>query len=381
MKKTFLLSALALSAVGASAQQAIEQPSFGDNWSIGVDGGVATPLVDHPFFGSMRGVFGLNLAKQITPVFGLGVEGQASVNTSSWYGPKSPTAIDNSYVGAFGTVDLMNLFGGYQCATRPFSIAVIAGAGWGHQYYPKSMGDDNNFVATRAGLQFIYNVSDNISLKLQPSVLYNISDVNKGHGSASYDARRGCFSLLAGVTYNIGGHNFNCVTPMDPAQIADLNGQINSLRAALQESESANDAYKSQIADLNYALSQKPQVIETQEVITEVTNQYNSVRFVFFKIGSSVVTPDQMPNVEMIAQYMKNHPESTVVIKGYASKDGPEELNIRLAQARAESVKNALIKKYGVNASRIQAEGEGIGNMFDEESWNRVSICTLESNN
>ncbi len=381
MKKTFLLSALALSAVGASAQQAIEQPSFGDNWSIGVDGGVATPLVDHPFFGSMRGVFGLNLAKQITPVFGLGVEGQASVNTSSWYGPKSPTAIDNSYVGAFGTVDLMNLFGGYQCATRPFSIAVIAGAGWGHQYYPKSMGDDNNFVATRAGLQFIYNVSDNISLKLQPSVLYNISDVNKGHGSAAYDARRGCFSLLAGVTYNIGGHNFNCVTPMDPAQIADLNGQINSLRAALQESESANDAYKSQIADLNYALSQKPQVIETQEVITEVTNQYNSVRFVFFKIGSSVVTPDQMPNVEMIAQYMKNHPESTVVIKGYASKDGPEELNIRLAQARAESVKNALIKKYGVNDSRIQAEGEGIGNMFDEESWNRVSICTLESNN
>ena len=37
-----------------------------------------------------------------------------------------------------------------------------------------------------------------------------------------------------------------------------------------------------------------------------------------------------------------------------------------------------LISKYGIPADRITAEGEGIGNMFDEESWNRVSICTLE---
>lgn len=380
MKKTFLFSALALSAIGATAQQAIEQPSFCENWSIGVDGGVATPLVDHPFFGSMRGVFGLNVAKQITPTIGVGIEGQAAINTSSWYGPKSPTAIDATYVGAFGTVDLLNLFCGYQCATRPFTIAAIAGVGWGHQYYPKSMAPDNNYVGTRAGLQFIYNVNDKISVMLQPSVVYNLSGTKGGEAIASYDARRGAFSLLAGVTYHIGGHSFDCVTPLDPALVEALNGQVNALRAELQESEVANDAYKQKISDLQYALSQKPQVIQTQEVVTQVDNIYNSVRFVFFKIGSSVITADQMPNVEMIAQYMKNHPESTVMIKGYASKDGPEELNIKLAQARAESVKNALIKKYGIKASRIQAEGEGIGNMFEEESWNRVSICTLETN-
>lgn len=93
----------------------------------------------------------------------------------------------------------------------------------------------------------------------------------------------------------------------------------------LGSANSDNAALRDQIANLNYQLQQKPAVVETTEVVTEVNNQLNSVRYVFFKIGSSVITADQMPNVEMIAAYMKNHPEATVVIKGYASKDGPEE--------------------------------------------------------
>lgn len=75
---------------------------------------------------------------------------------------------------------------------------------------------------------------------------------------------------------------------------------------------------------------------------------------------------------------MKKNPKSKVVIKGYASQDGNLDFNIKLAQKRAESVKNALVKKYGISADRIQAEGQGIGHMFKEESWNRVSICTLD---
>ena len=98
----------------------------------------------------------------------------------------------------------------------------------------------------------------------------------------------------------------------------------------------------------------------------------------FYKIGSSVITADQQPNVEMIAAYLKNHKTAKVVIKGYASPDGNLENNIRLANKRAQSVKDALINRYKISADRITAEGEGIGNMFSEESWNRVSICTIE---
>ncbi len=37
-----------------------------------------------------------------------------------------------------------------------------------------------------------------------------------------------------------------------------------------------------------------------------------------------------------------------------------------------------LIKTYKISADRIVAEGQGVGDMFSEPDWNRVSICTLE---
>ncbi|MDE6254831.1 MAG: OmpA family protein, partial [Muribaculaceae bacterium] len=113
--------------------------------------------------------------------------------------------------------------------------------------------------------------------------------------------------------------------------------------------------------------------------VTQVKNNLESVRYIFFKLGSSAIGADQQPNVEMIAAYLNNHPNSKVVIKGYASKDGPEDVNIRLANQRAQSVKDALMKRYKIPASRIVAEGQGIGEMFEEESWNRVAICILEA--
>ena len=110
----------------------------------------------------------------------------------------------------------------------------------------------------------------------------------------------------------------------------------------------------------------------------EVSNIYNSVRFVFFRVGSYAITSDQMPNVEMIADYMKSHPKAKVVIKGYASPEGNYDFNIKLAKNRAEAVRKVLMNKYKISSERITADGEGIGNMFEEPSWNRVSICTLE---
>ena len=82
--------------------------------------------------------------------------------------------------------------------------------------------------------------------------------------------------------------------------------------------------------------------------------------------------------MERVASYMNKHPETKVVIKGYASPEGSIELNARLAAARAEAVKTILVKRYRIAANRVTAEGQGVGDMFTEPDWNRVSICTIE---
>jgi outer membrane protein OmpA-like peptidoglycan-associated protein len=104
--------------------------------------------------------------------------------------------------------------------------------------------------------------------------------------------------------------------------------------------------------------------------------QYMTV-LVHFPVNKTAVSADQQPNVERIAAYMKSHPEATCEIKGYASPEGPKDHNIDLANGRAASVKDMLVKKYGIDAKRINAQGQGISNMFDELSWNRVSICEI----
>lgn len=378
MKKTVILAALALSAMSASAQ-ALEQPKFFDNWSIGLDGGVTTPLTHSAFWGSMRGLVGLHVDKQITPAFKLGVEGQFAVNTSSWSWKgfrHSSTAFDESYVGTYGAVDLMNLFGGYKEEGYPFTIEAVAGAGWGHTYVNEANGADNNYFATKAGLNFNFNLSKHVTLSLKPYVLWNMTGAPQAdQTSCSYNANRATFNLQAGLTYHFG-EGFKTVRPYNQAEIDALNGQINDLRSQLDACNANANAWQNKAEglakELQACMSRKP------EVVKEVNNNLNSVRFVFFRIGSAVITADQMPNVEMIAAYLKNHKDSKVVVKGYASQDGNLDFNIKLAKNRAEAVKNALVKKYKIAADRITAEGEGIGHMFTEETWNRVSICTIE---
>ena len=67
-----------------------------------------------------------------------------------------------------------------------------------------------------------------------------------------------------------------------------------------------------------------------------------------------------------------------VIIKGYASPEGSAEINAKIANARAVAVRDILVNKYKIAANRISAEGQGVGNMFSEPDWNRVSICTLD---
>ncbi len=376
MKKILLILAVAAGVATAQAQDALRATGIGSNWSLGIDGGVTTPLKNHSFFGAMRPMVGLHAAKQISPVFGLGIEGVFGINTSSWgFGPRSSTAFDNSYLGVYGTVNLFNLFGGYVTEQRVFDMDVVAGAGWGHDYVNKAAGDYHNYFATKAGLNFNFHPMEQLTVSVKPYVAWDMSDSKVRFASASYNANHATFNVLVGVTYNFGP-GFEAVREYNQAEVDALNAQVNALRADVDAATLAAAASQAEAADLALALdscmNQKPQVVK------EVSTNLESVRYVFFRIGSSKITSDQMPNVEMIADYLKHHPDSKVVVKGYASQDGNEEFNIKLAAARAESVRDALIKKYGIKASRISAEGQGIGHMFSEESWNRVSICTID---
>ena len=118
-------------------------------------------------------------------------------------------------------------------------------------------------------------------------------------------------------------------------------------------------------------------VVEKVVEVEKVVNS-NLESMVTFRQGKTVIDASQRPNVERVATYMKNHKNAKVSIKGYASPEGNIDLNKRLAEGRAQAVKDMLVNTYKISADRINAEGQGVGDMFSEPDWNRVSICTLE---
>ena len=188
------------------------------------------------------------------------------------------------------------------------------------------------------------------------------------------------YSVGLQLTFGSSSHSAVAVSGDNSA----LNAQINDLRAQLADAE---NSYNARLADLqnqlNAANNRNSQLQKdlndcqkSKSNMIDKSLQYMTI-LVHFPVNKTAVSADQQPNVERIAAYMKSHPEANCTINGYASKDGPADHNIQLANGRAASVKDMLVKKYGIDAKRINAQGQGISNMFDELSWNRVSICEI----
>ena len=377
---------MAISVVGASAQTTVSGSKFTDNWSFTLKGGAvmsSKQVEDHGFWDNARGIVGAELRKQITPTFGLGVEGEWTINTSSWAGVRSGNWFDHQYVGVFGAVNLMNAFAGYTGAPRLFELELVAGTGWLHAYYPHTSGKDGNSWATKVGMNFNFNLCESKAwtLAVKPAYLWNMNGNPRPNilgSEARYDSNFGYLELEAGITYHFGNsngtHHFTVVRPYDQTEIDALNAQINALRGELEESGVNNAALLAQIADLQAQLdacNRRPPVVE------KVVKDLNNIRYVFFNCGSAYVQPNQQPNIAMVADQLKENSKATVAIKGYASKDGSAAFNRKLAERRAEAVKKELVKRYGIASDRIKAEGMGVGDLFQENSWNRVSVCTV----
>ena len=376
MKKIIFLFLSGIIALSASAQTLTDGNKISDNWSVGFNAGAITPLTHSAFFKNMRSTFGVEANKQLTPIFGLGIESIWGINTTP-----SATAFDHSNVSLLGKFNINNIIWGYTGAPRCFEVEAVAGIGWLHTYSHGN--NDGNAISSKFGLNFNFNLGEEKAwtIAVKPALVYNLEGSNP---HASYNANQAAVELTAGLIYHFNGSNgkryMSLAKAYDQAEVDGLNNDINNLRAEAQvnaeNAEKAIDSANETITGLQDSLTvckNKAPIIET---ITNTNQTLESV--ITFRQGRTSVDASQTPNVERIATYMKNQKDSKVTIKGYASPEGSAEVNARIAQQRADAVKSLLIKRYKIAASRITSEGQGVGGMFSEPDWNRVSICTLK---
>ena len=382
MKKFFLMLAVSMMTASAFAQRtAVTANKAGDNWYVGINAGAATPtnkFGDAGFFKGFSPEVGVRVGKNLTTVFGLALDVNAyflnKTDSKSCFGSK--TFINATDFDLLGTFNLSNLFAGYQGQPRAFEVIGLIGGGYSRAWAEKKGG-----INAKAALDFAFNLgaAKAWQVYIEPGIILGepvpmyANPFRKNLG----DKWNGAISLKAGVNYKFGTsngtHNFKVEELRDQAEIDALNAKINELRSDVDSKNGQLNAANQTINDLKKKLADCEARPTTAAVVEKTETVLQPI--VIFRQGKSTIDAAQYASVEMVAKYLRNHKDSKVLVRGYASPEGNAELNQKLSEARANAVKTALVKRYKIAADRITTEGLGATDKLSEEiDFNRVAM-------
>lgn len=330
MKKIIFIVTLLLSVFTVNAQTAVQTSKLLDNTYVGMQAGVNSPLSFNQIF-PVNEYAGIRVGKNLTPVFGLNVDAGVTFNdhanghTNGIVNHFASHAVVNTVnVGLNGTINLMNLFGGYKGSPRLFEVSTVTGLGWSH-IYNKTAGITNTLdgdeLVAKTGADFAFNLGKKKVWQIyaEPSVVWNLT--NGTTDDVRFNKDHAYLQLLVGVNYKFktsnGTHNFKVY------DIAAMNDEINSLRSEL---------------------AKKP-----KEVVKTVTNTVDNRTFViFFAQNSDELTPTAKEVLDKIS--------GTVDVTGFASPEGTSKYNLKLSERRANVVANYL-KNKGVTVDVVTGLG------------------------
>ena len=390
MKKFFMLLAVVMLTVTAQAQNtAVTANKFSDNWYLGINGGItSTPTYNGDKATKFKGLapnVGIRLGKNLTTVFGLALEGNAYFKANEKSSMSSKTFINVTTLNLLGTFNLSNLFGGYQGEPRTFELIALGGFGWGHQFGEPYKGNNIN---SKLALDFAFNLGEDKAWQIyvEPAIIYGLEGYLNSHSTNNgfkFNFNNTLLQANLGLVYKFGNsngtHNYAIEPLRNVNEINMLNAKINELRADNELKDGKLIANSHTIAELQEQIDDlraKLTACENQPHTSTIVVKKNLLQpIVIFGQGKSTIDAAQYASVEMVAKYMRNHPDSKILIKGYASPEGNPERNQALSQARAESVRTALINRYHISSTRITTEGMGATSELSEENdFNRVAM-------
>ena len=93
---------------------------------------------------------------------------------------------------------------------------------------------------------------------------------------------------------------------------------------------------------------------------------------ILFEPDSITIRESQFSQLQLIAEYVNNHPSATLIVAGFVSSLTPKAHHDLVAQQRADAVRQKLITTYGLPADRVIAIGVGEGTRYDQPEFNEV---------
>ena len=365
--------------VEADTLRSLRHYKGSDNWFIGIHAGMNHSLSENARFGDFMDMtkpgFALSVGKYFSPAVGARVmlsymKQQSRANSEALIDDKN-YGFHN--IGGYldGLFNLNNIFGQYKENAR-FNVYGILGFGFNAtggfddkvESWDKPAGgykvytDNSAYFSLRGGLGLSYMLSNALDLNLEVTA-HGADDAYNG---TRYDNKYDTYvAAMLGLTYHFkdqyGDRRFRYTTLSDNDWLDELNARINAERGKVRKPE---------------------RIVKVQREMfhSELLNTTVS-----FKIDRSSITDLQMKNVAQVAKYIQEHPEVNIVITGYADvKTAYPDYNMKLSKRRAESVRDALVKNFNVDPSRLRIDykGDTVQPFQMKNEWNRVVIFLTE---
>ena len=354
--------------------QVITNP-FWSNWFFSIGGGAEATFGDNDSAGSfgkrISPTLNVSVGKWFTPGLGLrlqysGLQARGFTYDAGADYVKGTQLKDGYYKQRFDYMNLHGdvmfnlnaLFGGYN-QHRVYEIIPYVGAGFTHNYSKPH----REALSVNAGIINKFRISNAIDINLELSAM-GVEDKFDGEvgGDHGYD---GVLSATVGFTYRFPARGFRRPMPQLISQIE---------LAAMQDKLAAMGAQNAQLKNALIQAQNQP-VAEVTETEVIVPDPDIAPRTVFFTIGSAELSPREIMNLSYLAEQMKQFPNATYTVNGYAdSATGTPAFNKELSLKRAQAVKDALVKNYGIAADRLNIEAGGGVDKFGQPILNRVVL-------
>lgn len=263
------------------------------------------------------------------------------------------------------TLSLMSCAKGGYAASQKFDIIPYVGIGYLHGFAAQGV-PAGNTVTGNFGLMAKYRVTDrwDLNLELATAVMPNYyASADKGTMAD--------LSFTLGFSYNIGGHTF-------------------SAREKKQDDSSVSSSrHAAGGSDTVYVYKHTETVVERGAPVSNTDlsaaaksgdfTQPFQIALIEFPIESA--TPKQNYEVQYynVAAFLAAYPDVLIRLDAYCDAEtGTAEYNEKLAQKRAEAVRDILVDKYGIDESRIKLNPLGSREqVYQKGSLNRIVRITV----
>ena len=335
-----------------------ETNRFGDNWFIGVGGGINI-FLNEGFDIAISPSIDANFGKWFTPSVGMRA-GYQGFSTQVMAGDDARKLGYMYFHGDF-LWNMSNALSGYK-ETRFWNLVPYAHAGYFRTYGLNGSNFIDNEIAAGAGLLHNLRLIDRLDL-----IIDMRATIVNGRAIGS-DGVSLLPSVTAGLAVDLGFPNFvRTSTIVGALELANAE-KTAILEAAVLALETANLALEEENINLdkaNTALSKENAALKKRPAGMDLETFFENMgpATVYFEIGQTVLNDKEMEHLDFIAKNLVTSADKNTKIYlsllGTADGNtGTARRNQHLSEARAKYVYDILTTKYNISKERLIIKSE-----------------------